>query len=209
MLTPLLHPVALRLEPVVARCRRRLCIVGFPLRFTAADKEIMSWDHARRRCMPGLGLSREMVSGSGARHRAPEPDVIDQLSDTVMIRLGCFTYGRHAAEPLQSADTGVAVGLCLQPAAMLARQVHGRPRLSPAWGGAAAGTIPGTPSPSPPAVTTAMESSDSAAAPPSTTITRVALRVWLRAQDRERRLAAIHARGSARTSRTGGPRHHR
>ena len=32
-----------------------------------------------------------------ARHRAPEPDRVDELTDTVAISPLCLTYGKHAA----------------------------------------------------------------------------------------------------------------
>jgi hypothetical protein len=90
--------------------------------------------------MPGHGGLRAVAAAPGARHRAPEPDPVDQLTDTVVISSGCFTYGRHAAYPSESVDTNLAAGLGLQPATMIGAR-FGAPGSAPPLADAAANTV--------------------------------------------------------------------
>ncbi len=55
------------------------------------------------------------AAASRARHRAPEPTDVDELTDTVAISPLCLAYGRHAASTAGLPEFWPAAGLRAVP----------------------------------------------------------------------------------------------
>lgn len=69
----------------------------------------MTWERAR-----AAPVAASSATGSRGRHRAPEREDVDELTDTVAISALCLSYGQHAVRtpgpPLRP-----GTGLCALP----------------------------------------------------------------------------------------------